>query len=177
MLTRAPSTLVLANSGDGSISINEFFLWSLGNAADKFGTSALVAAFQKYDEDNTGHLDLLEFEKCVASMGYGTVAHVIFQSLDEDGSGTISYNEILESLKKASNRACHLDRESKDMLTNIMWSEKQSCSSIDTTGWVLRGQDAQSIRKELQGRLGHSARVVDLVKVRPVMRAYYSSPS
>ena len=62
------------------------------------GPSALVAGFKKYDKDNTGQLDLLEFEKIAESMGYGSVAHVIFQSLDADGSGTISYQEIVDSL-------------------------------------------------------------------------------
>jgi Ca2+-binding EF-hand superfamily protein len=37
----------------GTLSISEFFTWSLGHAAEKYGATALEAAFAKSDSDHT----------------------------------------------------------------------------------------------------------------------------
>ena len=44
----------------GSLSIDEFFLWSLGNAAVMFGARALTGVFERYDTNRTGMLDASE---------------------------------------------------------------------------------------------------------------------
>ena len=40
-------------NGDGTLSINEFFRWSLTNSAKKYGAEALQTIFEKYDQDRS----------------------------------------------------------------------------------------------------------------------------
>ena len=84
--------------GSGSISVNEFFLWTLGTSAIKYGVNSLKAAFEKYDRDKTGQLDLREFSRAADEMGFGLYANEIFAELDHDGGGSISYYEVAEAL-------------------------------------------------------------------------------
>ena len=84
-------------NGDGTLCINEFFRWSLANASAQHGANALRVAFEKYDVDGTGHLDAIEFAKACEDLGFGAVAHQIFRSLDDDGSGTVSASPLLSS--------------------------------------------------------------------------------
>ena len=49
------------SDGNGSLSVNEFFRWSMANISSHFGDSALRVAFSHYDKDGTGSLDALEF--------------------------------------------------------------------------------------------------------------------
>ena len=74
--------------GNGVLSINEFFCWSLNNASTKHGKKALEAAFRKYDRDKSGYLDSFEFKRAATDMGFGTVAHDLFKNFDVDQSGT-----------------------------------------------------------------------------------------
>ena len=52
--------------GSGTLCINEFFMWSLQDASAQFGSKALQSAFERYDRDNTGQLDAMEFGKACA---------------------------------------------------------------------------------------------------------------
>ena len=63
--------------GDNSISINEYFTWSLSKALSN-GDSGLRAVFQDYDKDGTGYLDEREFQKICDDIGFGAAAHDIF---------------------------------------------------------------------------------------------------
>ena len=65
---RLPVSAALVRSGNGALSVHEFFLWSLGNAAAKHGSTSLKTIFEKYDKDGTGTLDASEFEKACEQM-------------------------------------------------------------------------------------------------------------
>ena len=74
----------------GTLSLDEFFLWSLSNASAKHGAASLEAAFTRYDRDGTGSLDAKEFGKACADMGFGAASKTIFHALDADRSGSVS---------------------------------------------------------------------------------------
>lgn len=154
---------------DGVLSINEFFRWSLMNASQKHGAAALEHAFTRYDKDGTGMLDALEFERVCKDMGYGAVAQGIFSGLDNDGSGAITYRELIESM--TSNPPA--DTTTKQLLTALVYSYDSEASAaslrknkLDTTGWVIHGRDAPSVQRELQTLLRQSGgHVADLIAI------------
>lgn len=156
--------------GNGVLSINEFFRWSLLNASQKHGSGVLQAAFRRYDRDGTGEIDALEFERACADMGFGAVAHKIFSGLDKDGSGTISYRELITLLTLEHPP---VDLAAKQMLSQLVLSYSSDAhaaanptSRIDTTGWTLHGHDAPSVRLSLQQLLRESGcHVADLIKL------------
>lgn len=154
-------------NGNGTVSVNEFFTWSLRNASEKYGTNALEQAFGKYDKDNTGHLDRLEFTKAANDMGFGVMAETIFRSIDSDDSGTISYKELFRSLSEA----VPSDPTTKQMLNALMWTYNKPVDNaharyIDTSGWEIKGNNATAVRIELLEHMRHSgAHVADLIRL------------
>ena len=158
--------------GSGTLCVNEFFLWSLKTVAGSEGKHALQIAFERFDTDKTGLLDAMEFEDLAKSLGFGAVAHSIFVMLDEDGSGFLSYKEVIDGLTNEANN----DPKTKAMLTTLALTHVSAQSGsgeeaagtrkkkIDTTGWVIRGHGMASVRTELQRLLKQSgARVADLI--------------
>lgn len=153
--------------GNGELSINEFFQWSLSNAAEKYGASSLRAAFERFDTSGNGILNSYEFEQAAAEMGFGQVAGDIFRNLDTDNSGQITYDELLQAVQKNAPK----DPYAKKVLTSLVWSwdkETKAESSIDTSTWVVKGVDAATVRSELQQLMVESGcQVADLIKVAP----------
>ena len=138
--------------GSGTLSMEEYFKWSLGSAAQKHGSRALEAAFQKYDKDGTGRLDAIEFTLAAEEFGFGAVANDIFRKLDTDGSGTLTYKELVESFQVMG---APKDGETTRMLTALMWAyddemKREATESIDTSNWVIRGRDQEAVRTELR---------------------------
>lgn len=155
------------SDGNGSLSLNEFFKWSLSNASLKHGSTALEAAFKKYDSDGTGFLDSFEFEQAATEMGFGVVAHDIFKALDHDGSGWVTYRELIASLTVD----VPSDPDTKKLLTALVWaadkeSKAEADRSLDTSTWKIRGGDVASVRSQLQALLRESGgHVADLIKI------------
>ena len=153
--------------GDGSISVNEFFLWSLHNAQEKWGSNALEAAFVKYDGDGTGHLDALEFARAAEDVGFGAVANEIFEGLENKSTRTVSYRGLVKALSEK----VPSDTNTKEMLSALVWTyDKQSnedaAIGINTSKWVISGRDVESVQAELRELFNQSeAHVIDLVKL------------
>ena len=154
-------------NGDGVLSLTEFFSWSLANAVTTNGENSLLAAFAFYDRDKKGSLDAREFEQLAKAMGFGLVANEIFNGFDVDGSGAISYQELISSLqhKIPGDTGC------QRMLLSLVHSwnlevSQQASSALDTSGWSFRGNDVDTVRSELQALLLKSGgNVVDLIKI------------
>ena len=85
--------------GDGCVSVDEFFMWTLGRQSLK-GLDSLRGVFNAYDRDATGYLDASEFHSMCVDMGFGAAANEIFELLDHDETGFISYNEIIVHLQQ-----------------------------------------------------------------------------
>lgn len=92
------------NSADtnknGTVSINEFFMWTLQRHA-LTGMESLRSAFDKYDKNHTGGIDMEEFQKMCDDFGFGAAAHAIFMDLDKDGSGVVAFTDVLQQLMSA----------------------------------------------------------------------------
>ena len=171
-------------NGDGFLSTNEFFVWTLSISAREFGCAPLKTAFEFYDTDKTGCLTATEFSHAANDMGFAAVAHGIFRALDVDHSGTLSYSELERSLLKAP----PADASAKKMLVTLSWTSDASLrrraaadpaktesptltalrpgATIDTSGWIIRGRDPISVRRELQTLLVESGgHVADIIKL------------
>ena len=152
--------------GNGTLCANEFFMWSLGNITSQLGPRALELAFEKYDANKTGELDESEFGAVCNDLGFGSVSSDIFQSLDHDASGVLSYKEVVQGLQ-----GCAVsDPEAKNLLSTIALAatnpQQGGSSQIDTTGWVIKGSGVATVRAELQRLLSSSgARVTDLIRL------------
>lgn len=84
----------------GSITRDEFFMWSLSWCDTHSGVvSALEQAFMPFDTTGDGALNLREFTLAVEGFGFGELGHNIFDELDRDQSGTISFVELQAALK------------------------------------------------------------------------------
>ena len=158
---------------------NEFFRWSLAKACQKHGTDALAAALQAYDEDRTGQIDMLEFEKAASTMGFGGSAYDIFKTLDNDQSGTLSYGELLKKCTDSIPK----HRQTKQMITALVLTydqdegdfesaeveqggKKATRKKIDTTKWVIEGRDTAAVQAELRALMVQSGHhVADLLTV------------
>ena len=153
--------------GSGELSINEFFCWSLTNAALRLGGNTLAWAFAKYDTDGTGYLDSHEFERAAADMGYGMVSHEIFCALDRDNSGTLTYNELVERLTAN----VPADRPTKGLVVDLVWAfdreaKEEYREALNTSGWVVRGETPAEVRANLRQLMRESgAYVADLLKI------------
>lgn len=67
-------------SKNGQIDVCEFFLFSLRHAARTLGAS-LEMIFSRYDRDQRGSLDRLEFRAAMEAMGFGHAADELFNLL------------------------------------------------------------------------------------------------
>lgn len=152
--------------GTGRLSISEFFEWSISNAALQHGASAVRTAFERFDSDGTGFLDAREFTAACKEMGFGSVAHLVFDALDANDSGAVSYLEL-----GAAFGTDRLDVKTKSLLSALVWTYDTGTKDdkrhvLDTTRWKIRGTDAPSVRAELQTELQRTgAPVADLVKL------------
>lgn len=91
--------------GNGTISINEWFVYSLSRESTRSGRSSqdcVRAIFQQYDVDGTGSLDSSEFRCVCDDLGFGGLADEIFADLDDDASGFVQYGEIVDKIKAAA---------------------------------------------------------------------------
>lgn len=149
------------DNGDGTLSINEFFQWSLTkSSAGGGGAAILEAAFKKYDPNGSGSLDIDEFKQMARDMGFGYMANEAFAVLDDDSSGYITFKELLASLMEKTPR----NTETKKLLFGCIWAWGQEQASpkkrppIDTSKWKIKGQDALTVREELRALLKGSGR-------------------
>ena len=56
---------------DGVLSLDEFFIWSLGTCAEEHGGASIRACFEKFDANGSGKLDAKEFSEACKMMGFG----------------------------------------------------------------------------------------------------------
>jgi Ca2+-binding EF-hand superfamily protein len=145
--------------GSGQISMSEFFLWTL-TIAQSVGGKGLEAVFMRYDRDYRGTLDESEFAAACEEMGFGGLASELFSELDSDGSGTISYSELLGILK---GRVNVVSKDCKRFLTTLAFDATKPRADTSARsggllsdvakGWTLHGSDADALRLELREKL------------------------
>lgn len=144
----------------GDISMDEYFIWSLGVASQHGG--GLESVFKKYDSDGSGMLDMIEFALAIEELGFeATFASEIFLELDDDNSGSVSYSEISTTLRA---RMGSISAGTKKFLTSLAFQgvERQpalvgsglgAIKRIDTSSWMLTGPDEESLRNQIHHEL------------------------
>ena len=84
--------------------LNDVFRWALATSsrhAPQGQPGGLEAAFRHYDADGLGTLDPFEFFRLVEDCGHGDNANLLLAELDADQSGSLSYSEVMISIKGA----------------------------------------------------------------------------
>ena len=145
MLTKAVPDIVHADTtirelfdmadidNDGLISQDEFFYFTFRWVTENCGTaSSLEGLFRSNDRTGDGQLNLREFCVAVEDLGFGSVGHEIFNELDYNKSGTLSYVELLEKLKQQRMERGVLSDNSKRFLT---------LASFSLSGLSIMGDD------------------------------------
>ena len=155
----------------GTLSIAEYYLWTLHNAAEIHGMDVISVLFSKYDRDMTGTLEPTEFQRMCDESGFGLAAHSIFRFLDPDGSGTISYRELTLALKAGM----PTDVETKQLISSVIHTfaieahaeTRATFDMFDGTSkyWVVTGESVAEVRANMKRLLNESgAQVIDILK-------------
>ena len=154
---------VFANDG-GELDRYGLFRLSLARATHCHGSASLRAAFMAHDWNSCGELNSLEFGAACTAFGFGPAAADIFYSVDADGSGTVSTDELVAhfSLLPPSSLAEDMaERRQVEALFDAYDAAVEAellalPSVIDIDDWQLRASDAASLRAELCARLAAS---------------------
>lgn len=107
-----------------------------------------MVAFEKFDEDHSGNLDVHEFHKAIRSLGLGYSfedAENLFNMMDEDGNGVMSMQEFLAHCREYINNSAQaaaeqpMDAESRARLAFRRYDK-------DANGWLDVNEFLQAIR-------------------------------
>jgi Ca2+-binding EF-hand superfamily protein len=159
---------VADQDGSGSISAQEYFWWTLQWTSENAGTaSGVEEAFCAGDFTGDGQLNLREFAQTVERFGFGSnTCHALFDELDKDRTGTISYRELAASLnlrKGSYSQECKrlLTALSFDVLEQQFPNKDVLSTKFDDTSWTAK--DPVEIRTVLVKRMREAqARPYDL---------------
>ena len=156
-------------NSDGVVSREEYFFWTLRWASENSGaSSSLWECFKQYDTTGDGQLNLREFTKAVERFGYGQLGHQLFAELDHDRTGTVSYQELVETLRS---RGGTYSPECRKLLTAMSFEgetvthAREAALEADFTdqgvGWAAT--TVQKAREMIQERITlHHAKPWDM---------------
>ena len=85
--------------GDGHISQDEFFYYSLRDA-QQHSSMNLNDTFASLDSDGSGFINYQEFQRGCRSFGFGEISHELFEQLDVNNSGSIAYQELVIEMQR-----------------------------------------------------------------------------
>ena len=131
--------------GNGTVSIDEFFIWSLGFISSHTG-SGLEAIFRKYDKDGGGVLDPAEFDMVAEDLGFGGISNDLFVELDRNNSGTVSATDLTRYIGSIGS-----SRDAKRFLTTLAYEDGRV--TLDTSSWELAGDSAEALREQVLARV------------------------
>lgn len=113
--------------------------------------------FRKFDSTGDGHLNSLEFRNAIEPFGFGNSAQQIFSELDQDGTGTVSYAEIVSTLKDSTRTGVEVSGGCKRLLTSMSFDlldrDKQRVT-FDKTPWAAPGGTDREVHEVVLARLG-----------------------
>ena len=139
---------------NGSISLDEFFIWTLQYIEQQTGTG-LEVFFRRYDTNREGSLDAREFAQAAEDLGFGPVAHELFLELDPDESGSVTYGELIAYLR-ANRNIVPFSSNAKRFLTGLAYANTELKHKIDATKWTLEATTVEGLRQELRGLLAQN---------------------
>ena len=130
-------------NGSGTLSLEEFFSLSLGASTQKLGVG-LKDMFLQYDVNFKGRLGEKDFVQAVVEMGFGDIAHKLYNELPKCPKGTVDYMSLLPKLLGHA----HSAKEGKPLLVALTW-EGQGTSRDSSTDWSLESKTVEDTRVEL----------------------------
>ena len=92
-------------SSNGSLSVTEYFKWTIAKISLRLGTQSVLSFFSMFDTDSTGYLDSFEFQRVTDALGFGAAGHHLFLAFDSDYSGYIDYSELLNAFSSKAKPA------------------------------------------------------------------------
>lgn len=90
--------------GDGKINFDEY-LAVLGPKSEEYD-AAIIAVFKEFDKDGSGKISHAELKAALSKIGGAASDELItamIQLADENGDGSIDYNEFLKIMKNPKN--------------------------------------------------------------------------
>ena len=90
-------------SGDGFVDMSEYLQFALRDALGR-DAARVMELFRAWDMDKTGWLDKKEFYAAIHSLGFDATqkdSDSVFDALDDDGSGKLTFFECFGRKKKA----------------------------------------------------------------------------
>ena len=154
--------------GNDTLSLHEFWLWSISSAAQHHGASTLEAVLERYDTDKTGALDAMQFDKMAYDTGLGAAAPEMLKVLCGRRGGKLpSHRELALRIQS---RAAAVPVEAMNLLTALVWQTSQGTSdearALQARSWFVTGRDAASVLLSLRKQFREcGAPVADLVKL------------
>ena len=140
--------------GDGLLRKDEYFIYSLCAASRKSG-SGIAGIFEKYDQDASGNLDIIEFERALDEMGFGDIAEAVFEEHASPGGASISYMALLKEIEIKTSQPA--------MRQFLIALAADSMLTVDTSAWSFDGDTPEQARVNLAGLLKqHGVRLSDV---------------
>jgi len=142
--------------GDGLLRKDEYFVYSLCAASRKSG-SGIAGIFEKYDQDASGNLDIIEFERALDEMGFGDIAEAVFDEHASPGGASISYMALLKEVE--------IKTASPKMRRFLIALAADSMLTVDTSAWSFHGDTLEEARQNLASLLKqHGVRLSDVLQ-------------
>ncbi|KOO30787.1 chaperone protein [Chrysochromulina tobinii] len=163
--------------GDGVISSEEWFLWTLDLAARDSMGHGWHTLFESFDYGGEGCLTAIEFTLAIESMGFQTCfAQDLFCEMDTDHSGSITYDEFHRQLSqikltgsaqrfvanftfRGAHVRAHAERMGKDPRRRLSASSTVAVlagQTIDFGTWDVTADDDPGLRASLLHHLASS---------------------
>jgi len=134
---------VVDSDGNGSVSIDEFYVWTLSFLKTSKG-SGLDDVFLRYDKRRIGALNAIEFARAAEDVGFGEYANDLFLEFDPDNNGSVHHEDVIEII-----RAQGVSRTAMRMLTEIAFDANRHVVAVDTSHWRLRSESTEAVRADL----------------------------
>jgi Ca2+-binding EF-hand superfamily protein len=151
------------SNGNGTLSINEFWLWSMSTAGQTHGVKTLEDLLRRYDTDKTGVLNELQFERMCMETGFASGADDMFKQLCGKRAGKLNHSELAEAIIKGAPPMAPASRNLLSQLwkTSDSEDEKRTASTPKPQPdakikFHVTGKDAASLRASLQEQLRSS---------------------
>ena len=114
----------------GEISFDEFLRWMLRDVLRREAARA-EQLFRDFDVDGTGSIEKWEFRRGLLSMGFNVpsieMVDALFDSLDLDGNGSLSFNELFHEIAgvcRPRQRGDHGDHMARGAATLAPWPKR-----------------------------------------------------
>ena len=91
-----------------------------------------------------------QFARAAEDLGFGALAHDLFIELDPDGSGNISYYELMDHLRKTTNKRVEgVSRTAKRFLAGVAFSVSDLPDTVNPDLWNLTAGDPDQLREQI----------------------------